>query len=159
MIQLSRNKLAVIAPVTTRITPSSTLNLAAIVEKGIRSRKFGFVDSFLPIYFFLRVIGFMPFSIGCEANGEVRKAQVSLLDGLWFVISICLYLGIAIYCSQNGGLPLDASYVLVMGDFLLLIVGFVYGAVAIAMDMFNRNRLVNIVNKFIIFDKEVNFEK
>lgn len=130
----------------------------AVVKKNSRSRAINFSTSLLPAYFFSRVIGLIPFSIVRDSNGDAHTARINLFDLLWFIFSILLYLFLAFYRYSYMDIPQDASksYILVIGDSLLLIFGIIYGALMIVMDMFNRNRLVDILKKFTIFDKEVN---
>lgn len=50
----------------------------------------------------------------------------------------------------------NESPLLVLGDYFLLILGLIYGAVIIVFDMYNRLKLVDIMKKFTAFDAEVN---
>lgn len=59
-----------------------------------------FQHGFQPIYYFSRAIGLWPFSITYSSNGTI-KARVHLLDSLWFIVSICLYLT-ALYCACDN---------------------------------------------------------
>lgn len=114
-----------------------------------------FQHGFLPIYYFSRCVGLWPFTIIHKANGSI-KARVRLFDSLWFLISICLYLT-ALYYTYK-----DIRNTLQKGPYLTSIISqisqiptFLFGAVGIAMDMLNRNRLITILKNFNEFDTEV----
>lgn len=108
---------------------------------------------FQPVYYFSRFIGLWPFTIAHNSNGSKKEARVHLIDGFWFLISICLYLT-AIFYIYKRIMDLrtsdDNPYVLVnsITNTVLLL----FRAVSIVLDLFNRNSLVNILDKFIIFD-------
>lgn len=117
-----------------------------------------FVDAVRPVYCISRVFGLMPFSIVSEPLRGILKPKIQLFDGVWFLLSIFIYISMAIITYGSLRLPQDtnrSSFVLALGDSMLLIVGLIYSALIIMFDMHNRSRLVEILNKFTAFDKEV----
>lgn len=131
-------------------------------EKKVRLRKDNFAYSFRPIYFFSRAFGLMPFSITYDANGEIQEPRISRLDGLGFVIGICIQL-ISTYSHirnmKTSKDPNNASSFLMLCDYLLYVAVMAYGILLRGMNMYNRFKLVNILKEFTMFDKEVVFEK
>lgn len=110
-----------------------------------------------PIYYFSRAVGLLPFSFIRNSHGEIQEARVTLTDCLWFVISICLYLFMAYICYEGVELPRDPnqSFILIIGDSVLIILGLAYSAVAVAVDMFNRSKIVSVLKNLTEFDREV----
>lgn len=112
---------------------------------------------FQPVYYFTRCIGLWPFTNTYNSNGSIKGTRVRLFDWLWFLISICLYLT-ALFCSYknvtNASTPRDYFLAYWMYN-VAQISSFLFGAVSIILDMFNRNKLVNILRMFTVFDKEV----
>lgn len=117
-----------------------------------------FEHSFKPVYYFSRCIGLWPFTIAYNSNGSIKEARVHLLDSLWFLISICLYLTALFFYYEDlmQSFNLKKSYY--FSDLLFLISQIpplLFGSVAIVLNMFNRNRLINVLKDFITFDTEV----
>lgn len=117
-----------------------------------------FAYSFRPIYLYSRALGLMPFSIIRASNGEVQKAQVKVFDVLWFVTTICLYLFLSYCYAKSTQIAIDTneSYFLSLNDDIGIIFSFIFGAITIGIDMFNRSRLTGILKDFSLFDKKVN---
>lgn len=139
---------------STKIFVASNVDLP---KKTATSTKEGFSYSLKPIYFFSRAFGLLPFSVISNSKGEIQKAQVKVFDLVWFAISICVYL----YCAQFYGSNLEIqdeqndSYILDLGDSLILIIDLVAGAVTVALDMRNRSRFIDILKNLTSFDKKV----
>lgn len=135
-----------------------TPDLLFVVKKKVRASKIDFAHSISPLYYFSRAIGFLPYSIVFNSNNEIIKCRVSVLDLLWFVISIVFYLCFAIFyyaASEYLKIGREVS-ILYVGDTILIVFGLIYGAIVIIIDMINRNRIVDILKRIYIFDKEVN---
>lgn len=114
-----------------------------------------------PIYYYSRCVGLWPFTITYNSDGSIKDACVDLFDCLWFLISICLHLT-ALYSSCDfvvHNRPFSEQNLFShLIFFIHQIPPLLFGAVCIVLDMFNRNRLANIIKKFTIFDKEVWFD-
>lgn len=97
----------------------------------------------------------LPFSVKFDANGNVRRAEVSKFDFLWFVTTIGIYLLLAFIYFQTMEIPNDpsASYILFFGDSIFNIVGLVFAAVIIVLDMCNRFKIVKMLKGFSTFGK------
>lgn len=113
--------------------------------------------NFCAVYYFSRVFGLWPFTIVHNSNGSIQKARVRPIDGLWFVISICLY-SVALYsiCLSMKEIEMQKgnSFVFILYHAYQIVFLF-FGSCIIALDLFNRKRLVNILKKFSKFDTEV----
>lgn len=119
-----------------------------------------FVHSFRPIYYFARGCGLMPFSIvPSNAQNERCEPRITKYDCLWLAISMCFYLTMMAYTfSGKITLPHESCgqlNAIVLGNHLLRLMILIFGIFALAMNMCNRYKLVNILNKFTIFDKKV----
>lgn len=122
-------------------------------------QKLCFYYAFKPIYFFSRFVGLMPFSVVRSLDGNGLSARVTVYDIIWFIISIASGILLAVIDTKNMRLPQskNESLTINVGDHLLLIVGLSVGTFSICLDMFNRKRIVKIIENFESFDKEVSF--
>lgn len=148
-----------VAPRITAIktVATSQFDSDAFVRNPADEKRIDFAYSLRPIYYFSRGVGLLPFSFIRNSNGEIQGTRVTVLDSLWFVTSICMYLFMAFICYKSVELPRDPNHslILVIGDSLLIISGLVYSAVAVIVDMSNRVKIVNVLKKLTEFDKEV----
>lgn len=126
----------------------------------IAVRQQDFFDGFQPIYLFLRSLGLMPFSIKRSANGNILGPKVNKFDGVWFVTTMFIY-SLASFVSFNYvKFNIESStnlHMVVISTNLHLTFGLLFCVVIIAMDMYNRAELVNLLKKFTIFDKRVSY--
>lgn len=139
-------------------TQSKTDDPSNNFKKNAQFRDINFEYSVRPIYYFARAFGLMPFSVIRNSNGEIQKPHVGVINLLLFVVSICWYLILAYTSYRNVTFLLynpDTSFILVLGDYLLLIVGLICTTFFILMDMVNRTRLVDFLKKVTIFDQMV----
>lgn len=116
-----------------------------------------FAYSFRPFYYFSRMVGLMPFSIIYDTNGQIQGPKARLYDVVWFVISMCVYLFI-VYNSYGGTqFTSDGMMptILTLAESFQTIVCTISELVTIAMDMYNRRRMIDILKMFNAFDKEV----
>lgn len=123
---------------------------------NIHFKETSFEYSIRPIYYFSRVFGSLPFSVVRGSDGRIQGPRVNTIDLLWFIVSICWYLALAIAVYRNPLLPQGSNAsILMLGDNLMVVLGLTFGAVIIVMDMFNRTKLVAIFKRFSIFDQNV----
>lgn len=131
-------------------------------NKEIHEEIMHFTRVFRPIYFFARFCGLMPFSIQRTINTQNERFEphVSKFDGLWFAISMCFYLTMVantffgeIILPHESNDHLNA---IILGNHLLRLMILIFGGFALIMDMCNRYKLINILNKFTVFDQEAN---
>lgn len=126
-------------------------------------KKYDFSYNLKPIHVYSRCFGLVPFKIVPNSNGEIQ-AQVGKLDILWFVISMSLYFFLAyaygkiIYDLHDFNDP-NQSYILSLGDTILIVLGLIFGGFAGVMDMINRTRIVDFLKHFNFFDKNVSYSK
>lgn len=121
-----------------------------------RSRH-NFYYCFQPIFIISRIFGLLPFTIHSDLRGNIERVKIGALNVLWLVISIVfnmILMCIMKYSSRN---KLDfGSPVLYLADQLIWISGFLIMVISMALDVFNRNRLLKILRNLIAFDKYVN---
>lgn len=135
---------------------SSVENPFRVKIEKISNPKHGSVHTFRPIYIVSRLFGQMPFSIACTVNGKIDRPIVNILDGVWFVVSVSVYvydicrsLGLLIICQKC------TWELLFVGKMFLYTIVRVLGLLAIILDMCYRFRFIDIFKKIIIFDKRV----
>lgn len=128
--------------------------------KKVAPKQSNFMDSFRPIYYFLRTLGLMPFSIGRNTSGNISSPRVNKLDAVRFVASIIIY-SIATFISfKYVKFRRDSNTklrMLVLSDNLHLTFGLMFCVLTIGMDMYNRFKLTDLLKKFTIYDKHVSF--
>lgn len=127
-----------------------------VLDNG-QLKQIDYVYSFRPIIHLSRIFGLMPFSITYNFDDKTHEIRVEIFDCIWFVISICLYISLAIFQYDNIILPknTNSSYLMILGDYVILIMGLIVGAMTIGADMYNRYKILNILEMFNTFDKEV----
>lgn len=110
------------------------------------------------IYVIARVFGFLPFSVEYNEKKRINKVHVTILDVLWFIITITIYALIisssAVIHYYNNEL-LSMSNIEILATILITIEGGVIAIISIVMDMFNRKRVLKIMLKLNEFDDEV----
>lgn len=114
--------------------------------------------SFKSVYYFSRCVGLWPFTITYNSNGSIKNARVYLLDGLWLLISVCLYLAALFYTIDDIKNAQPPNRNIRFSDlifYLSQIPPLLFGPIGIALDLLNRNNLIGILEKFIIFDNQV----
>lgn len=142
------------------IQPSSTqIHSEFDVNEKIHTKITKFVDIFRPVYYFSRLCGQMPFSMVQQTlHSDFYKPQVGRRDALWFTISMVSYTTVTIFTCLKLTAKFDQNktvYVLFMGNSMLHSMTMLFGVVKLAMDMYNRHKLVSILNKFTQFDHKV----
>lgn len=121
--------------------------------KYVRPKSFEY--AFQPIYYFSRIAGLWPFTIVLSSNGSVEKSRVRLFDVLWFFISIFVYLTALFYAYKDIKDLKSADSITFTLFFMFKIISLLFGLCGVVLDMFNRNKLINILKKFAAFDDEV----
>lgn len=122
-----------------------------------------FPSSFKVNYYFLRALGLWPFSFVRDPSGKIQKPKVTKIDFLWFIISTLLYLSTSIVffkISLKFATKFEQmnDYVLNITnrvDFIRIVFSFIFVALLISIDMFNRFKLVNVLETFAKFDESV----
>lgn len=112
----------------------------------------GVQHCFQPIYYVSRCAGLWPFTIIYHSNGSIEELRVRLIDIFWSSIMICSCLAGLFYAyNDTRNVQFGASIMY----FIVHVPPLLFGPVSIILDMFNRKKLVNILDKFITFDSEV----
>lgn len=127
------------------------------VAKTAFPRQMDFWDGFKPVYYFSRAFGLLPFSIRRNSNGDIQEPKVNRLDGLWFLLTIVVFLSASYFVHQyiSAFNSKTGTYVAIILDDLHVVSSLAFGALMIAMDMCNRLKIVELWKHFISFDKEV----
>lgn len=132
-----------------------------ILENKLKNRPQRLQHGFRPVYYFSRFVGLWPFTIANDSNGSIKAAHVNLFDRLWFLLSICLY-SVALYYTYADMREINHSsvdsYFMDVINYITQIPILLFEASNIVLDMLNRKILVNILNKFIIFDSKVSLD-
>lgn len=120
-------------------------------------RNYSYSYSIRPIYYIFRVFYLIPFTIVQDTNGNVVSSKVRLIDGVLFATFIMLHLNFLHYhymkpIVQSSDIP----HVLTYGDKILPILVHTHNIIIIIMNMYNRERIINIIKMFDTIDKEVN---
>lgn len=121
-------------------------------------KEHSYTFSFQPIYYITRIFGTTSFSIVYNANGEPQTSKVGIFDGMWFLVMICIHVASAYYFIHellNLFKEPNEPLLMFISDYILHIVKLVLGALIIVMNMCTRFKLVYILQKLTIFDKEV----
>lgn len=121
-------------------------------------KKFDFTYGIWPIYCFSRTVGLWPFSIISSSNGMIQRTQIRAYDAVWFLFSICLFIGAIFISIQQMYLYLrQAQYatLILIGFYTFEIIYLTFGMITIIFDLFNRNKLTGILQKFSNFDNQV----
>lgn len=137
--------------------PAKTVSpIPRYLQEKKRQNALNFFHCVQPVYYVSRFFGFAPFTFKCNSKGEVIGSEVKAFDLIWFFISLTSYCAVAYACTRILRLPrLDASFVLIAGNQMLLIASILNGAFAVAFDMYNRHRLVELTIQMTEFDREI----
>lgn len=114
-------------------------------------------DSIKSLRFVARIYGLLSFSINCTTNGEIKNCELRVFDILYAMMHIvmCLASSLLTFVYFNG--PQDIwGMILLSGMEFLLISAVLLGSVSIVLDMLNRNRIIEMLQKIQQFDKQVN---
>lgn len=127
-------------------------------ERRARSKETMFTG-FQPIFRICRVFGLLPFSIVFNLNAEIESCKVKRVDCVWFAISICVYLPLVIFnyhvlCLNIDKHQRNATFVLIMGNYLLQLFTLISTALFFIVNMYNRDKFVDILKNLEHFDKE-----
>lgn len=128
-------------------------------ERQVRLKETMFTG-FQPIFRICRVFGLLPFSIVYNLNGEIESCKVNRVDCVWFAVSICIYLSLVIFnyhvlCLNLKQLQKNATFVLIMGNYLLQLFTFICSSLFFILNMWNRQIFIDVLKNFERFDKEV----
>lgn len=134
----------------------SCTNLRKLFSRS-PSRPKHFYYSVRPIVVVSRCYGLNPFSYETNVYGEVHRIKITFSDSVWFIVAVGMYLSVAIILSTQTHFPAEfkSVFLLVLGDRMLAVHGLVMCAVSIIMDMMNRDRILQNVQRFQAFDTEV----
>lgn len=155
--KLNRIRIIIISIMKALYLRKSDDNLPKSVVEIDQPVKLNFEYCLWPIYFVSRASGLLPFSIARDSNGTIYAPRIRIFDFLFFISSISwyLYLTYTSFHDIQHWPSLNKSHVLTVSNYSLLIVGLIFGALTITMDMLNRSTLVDICKKFITFDQNV----
>lgn len=125
------------------------------------TKKLNFPCNFKVNYHFLRAFGLWPFSLIRDSNGEFQKPKITKIDLLWSLVSILSYISASIGFYMNAKAlemkttDLKIESIMINVDYMRIVFSLIFVAISIAVDMFNRFKLVNVLNNFVRFDESV----
>lgn len=134
---------------------STNNNQSNTIAEIRNSTEYDFAYCFRPFHYISRIFGYMPFSIIFDSKNAICRPTIRVFDILWFIVATFLYISMAIVCARFLKNSYTSSTVLSDGDRLILIVSIVFGFLLIVMDMYNRFKFVDMLNKFKRSDEEV----
>lgn len=126
-----------------------------LISRTNQSKKLNFEYGIRPIYYFSRIIGLWSFSISHDSNGAINKTRISLIDGAWFLISLILFLTATISKFEHIKYISNFNLMIIILSHIFYIMGLACGPLIITMNMYNRNKMANILEMFTIFDNKV----
>lgn len=138
----------------------NTVHQPTVVRQSrkIGAKELDFLDTFQPIYYFLRSFGLMPFSIKRNASETILDATVNKFDGAWFVTSILIYLIATVdsvkYVNFQRKVDTKFDMLVILNNSRLTML---FCVLIIGMDMCNRVKLVHVVKQIILFDRQVSY--
>lgn len=154
-LQLKAMAINSISTAIKMVHPSPTNSDSETNKIKVQVKTFNFMDSFKPVYFILRLLGLRPFSIVYDSNGEAQQPKITIIDGIWFIISMGLYVLMA-YSTEGidrKEFPVE-GFVYILG-YIFTIFGLFCSILTIVVDMCNRFKFVEILRNITVFDKEV----
>lgn len=124
---------------------------------NVSQTKFNFEHIFRPIYYFSRFAGLWPFSIIRNSTGKIQKARCGPCDILWMILVLGFNLTFALDAyiqlrKEQQKLVVHIRYIV---ESIFEICSFLFITIGIVLDVINRNRIVDILQKFNKFDHEV----
>lgn len=135
---------------------STNNNQSGNVAKIRYSLEYNFAYCFRPFYYVSRIFGYMPYSIIFDSNDAIYRPAIRVFDILWFIIAIFVYSSmIIINYVQTSNISFTSSKVLICSSQLILFLSIVFGLLVILIDILNRFKFVDILNKFIRIDEKV----
>lgn len=124
------------------------------------SAQLNFAHSFKSIYYFSRIFGFKPFTIVFDSNGKIQTARIRVLDAVWLVITIGLYLSSALHfmiIASHHTFPAKSA-ILVNCTRSIYMLRKLFNVLSIVMDMYNRYQMIEIVKKINTFDEKASIK-
>lgn len=116
-----------------------------------------FYDHIKPVIIASRIFGFFPFIVRFGPNGNIEAAKIRLVDVIWFIVFLFINLTSSYFvltASPNYASTAEST-VLHLSDWFFDIYGVIVLLILVSLDMFNRNRLVNVLNDILMFDQKV----
>lgn len=114
-------------------------------------------DLIRPIYVISRIFGMLPFRILRSSTGDIVGQYVGPIDLIWFFVTIGIYFFLAFSSIQNiaADQHWETKSLFSIGDNFIVLYDITTAILTIILDMFNRHHFINILKKFIEFDKKV----
>lgn len=122
-----------------------------------KSKTLTFAHSFKPVHILSRIFGFMPFTIVFDSEGGIQSAQFRVVDFVWLIISIGIYLLSAYHFTTYTGRKaiFITTATLTQGARAIVIFRKLFNCLCIGVDACNRFKLVGILKKIHTFDEKV----
>lgn len=132
--------------------------MASLFTGTTRDRKStNFFDCIKPIRIAARPFGLLSFSINYTPNGTIVSCQLRAFDIFYAVMHIILNLVFLVLIFVYFSAPNNMwDMILLSGMEFFLVSALLLAAVSIALDILNRNRLIEMLQKIHRFDEMVN---
>lgn len=130
-----------------------TIRLFRILKKSVN-----LYDLIRPMYVISRIFGMLPFRILRSSAGDSIVGQcVGPIDLIWFFVTIGIHFYLAFSSIQNiaADQHWQTKSLFSIGDNFIVLYDITIAILTIILDMINRHRFINILKKFIEFDKKV----
>lgn len=115
-----------------------------------------FFDCVKLLRFVARCYGLLSFSINYTSNREIKNCELRAFDLIYALTHIIMCLASFVFTLEYFTAPQNIwGMILLFGMEFLLISAILMAAVSIVLDILNRNRLIEMLQKIQQFDKLV----
>lgn len=122
-----------------------------------QKKRLNFYDCIHPMIVVSRVFGLVPFKFKLNANGEPESTSVSSMDIVRFVgsLTVNLLVSYLVQYSSRSKRSFECTILILMYHFFRFF-SYLNLLLLINLDMMNRNRVLEMLQDFVSFDKNVN---
>lgn len=111
----------------------------------------------LRLYIFARIFGYWPFSVHFNESQRSSKVYLTILDWLWVIIAISLYIASSQMTSFQHSIYDNFSFIATFVSRMIEISDIIFTIISILLDLINRRRIWNLIVSYSEFDEEVRF--
>lgn len=135
----------------------ATVKMALLVIVKTPNQKLtNFFDCVQPICVLARIYGLLSFSISYAPNGEIENCRLRVVNIFYAMLNITLCLVSSVLNFMHLIAPENEwGMIFLYGMHFFLISATLLAAVSIALDIINRNRLIEMLQKINHADKQV----
>lgn len=119
-------------------------------------KRLTFYDIFQPVYTISRVFGLSTFNIIFDAKGNIDRSSVNVTSVFLLASAIAINASLAYITQYSSRSAMSfESPIIYLADRTFRVISYMILFSSIALDMVNRNRVLKVVQDFILFDKVV----